>query len=731
MRYFFFSHPSVRLLLCAIGGIMAALFLPVGPWVWFGTALGMCLMAWILLMIDAKKLPKGNLSVWPVLCYLLLVFSAFAFHASLLFRLLPSPSLISWVSREVIVSGFVDGRQVDGDGFTTMQMRVSEVFENGRTTRLNDRVKVVLRCGKTGGSLFEEGDFIRVKGRLTLIPVAANRGEYDPRFQYRLKGVYLQLFSAGPWRVLRELPKPGFSLYPSLINPLRRYLAEALDRNIPEGSERQFVKSMILGERDYLSTELYDAFRRTGTAHVLAVSGLHVVLLVYVLDLCLQRLKVTTPGRWLSLIVLVTVISFYSMVTGNAPSIKRAAIMSAMMITGSTLGRKSFSVNSLAASDVIILLFDPFDLYNPGFLMTNGAVLGILSLYRSVEALVPDGDSLFRHLLHLVWEAFSVSLSAMIGVSPVIALYFGTFSVAGIVANLPVVLFSNLAMYAAMPLFVFHGSAGWLASFFGASTWLFARLTLFFTELFSTMPMATIEVRAGLFDVAVYYLMIVFVFQALGRRAWGRAVIVLLCALNMFLWHQVFRIPPKPPGVVSVNLGRDVAVLFSSGAETMLVDAGRTGGVQNRLWRQSDMWGMSAPVVAAGLFTSDSLLRSMPLSVAGVELPGAVFRTFLVTRPEEKVLRIDSKERSLLLVSGMGKLEKQKADGADVVFWVYRFTGREWQRLDAWRATAHPRKVLLVPGSFMTAAQHELLERYAKARVGVEVRSVSCQTAWY
>lgn len=732
MRYFLPAYPALRLLVCAAAGILAAIYLPFPPFAWLAAALSACVLTGLLLLLNCTRLPAGKLSLFSALCYLTAVFSAFAFHASAAFNFVPSPSLLSWVGRDVILSGFIDGRPVEGDGMTTMQLRVTEVFENGQRARISDRVKVVVRMPGDEEMRYQEGDFVRVKGRLGLIPVAANRGEYDPRWQQRLKGIHVQIFCAGPWKVLREPPPPGFSFIRGVVNPLRNYLATALDKHVPDGEERQFVKGMILGERDMLSAELNDAFRRTGTAHVLAVSGLHVALLAYAVNLCLQRLKVTPVGRWLAMLMLVSIIALYSFVTGNAPSIKRAAIMSAMMFAGGTLGRKSYAVNSLAASDLVILLLDPFDLLNPGFVMTNGAVLGILTLYKPLAAVAPDSKKLHWRLLRLAWEAFSVSLSAMIGVSPVIALYFGTFSVAGIVANLPAVLFSNFAMYASLPLFLFDGFGGWIASFFGMSSWLFARLTLFFVHFFSAMPYASIEARPALFDVAVFYIAIAFVFYAFSKRAWGRVVIAVLVGLNLLFWHVLSSSVPKPPQVVTVNLGKEMGVLFSAGGETLLVDAGRREASWERIRRQANVWNLATPVAAAGIFTPDPVMRALPVTLLPSGSGVAARRTFVVRRLDDKALRIDSKTHSLLLVSGLKRLEAQRADGgADVVLWIYRFTGKEWRRLDAWMADARPRRMLLVPGPFMTPAQRELLARFAAERPAVEVRSRSRQTAWY
>ena len=658
------------------------------------------------------------------------VFSAFALHASSAFRFVPAPSLLTWVGHDVIISGEVDGRPVSSASGTGMQLHVKELFEAGSTTRVDDRANVVVRLPASGGLDLQDGDYVRVKGRLGLIAAASNRGEYDPRLQNRFRRIHVQLFCAGPWRILREAPRSGFSLLRAIVNPVRCYLAGSIDQRFPPGRERQFVKSMILGERDLLPEELYDAFRRTGTAHVIAVSGLHVALLAYAVNLCLQRLKVTTAGRWLSMVILISVIALYSLVTGNAPSIQRAAIMSGMMIAGSVLGRKSFPINSLAASDLIILLLDPLDLFNPGFLMTNGAVMGILAIHGRLSGIVPEGKKPVQRMIHLIWGSFSVSISAMIGVSPIIALYFGTFSPSGIVANLPVVLFSNLAMYGSLPLFFFHGFAAQLASVFGMSAWLFARLTLFFTLLFSRMPLASVEVRPDLFDVAVFYAALAVVLYSLGRKGWGHAAIAVLCGMNLVLWHELSKPALKPPGVVTVNFGRDVAVLYSSGSETVIVDAGRRPGTWERIRRQSDLWGVSAPVAAVSLFSPDSVIGSLPVSRRFDASGRLALRSVVVSRIEDKVLRIDSKTRSMLFVSGMARLVRTKGEGACVMLWVYRFTGKQWRELDEWIAAARPRRTLLVPGPFMSAGQRALLARFAAGRPGVEIRSKSVQTAW-
>ena len=386
-------------------------------------------------------------------------------------------------------------------------------------------------------------------------------------------------------------------------------------------------------------------------------------------------------------------------------------------------------MNSLAVSDLLILLFDPFDLFNAGFLMTNGAVLGILTLHAPLSGLIPSGEGLVRRSLATAWSAFCVGIAAMAGVGPVIALIFGTFSVSGIVANLPVVLFSNLAMYSALPLFAFHGVAGWPASLFALSSWAFAKLTLLFTMLFSRMPMASIELHPDLFDVAVFFATVAAMTALLGRRAWGRALVAVLLGANLLLWREVARPTMLPPSVLTVNLGRDVAVLFSSGSETVLLDAGRRSSVWPRILRQSDAWGFSRPMAVVGVFSPDTVVQAAPvpyrLDSSGRSL---ALRSVVVTRIAERVVRVDSRRRSLLLVSGIGRLMETRTGRVDLaMIWIYRFTGKQWKQLDAWIGSAKPGRVLLVSGPFMSTAQRELMRRYAAARKGVTVRSGTMQ----
>jgi competence protein ComEC len=207
--------------------------------------------------------------------------------------------------------------------------------------------------------------------------------------------------------------------------------------------------------------------------------------------------------------------------------------MSLVLIGGETLGRKTWPVNSLALADILILLFDPLDLLNPGFLMTNGAVLAIFLIYPVFVPSQKQGGGFLRGLAGALFSSVMITLAAIIGVSPVIAYYFGTFSVISILANIPVVLFSTLLMYALVPMLLVNLVSASVASYFAASSFFLAELTLQSALWFSRMPYASITIKPDATEVWIYYTMLAITLFFINRKAWARVVVTLLLAANI------------------------------------------------------------------------------------------------------------------------------------------------------------------------------------------------------
>ncbi len=732
LRFSLAPYPAVRLLCIVIPGILAGVTLSLSVYGWLLLS-ALALVALLASLLFEKLRSKASFPLFfSSISYLLFVFFCFAAYSDYQLNYVPRDGLLRFSGKDVLLYGRIADRPNFSKTGVGWILEVEEVFDNGRTFKLNDRAKVFMRSAGKPDVKIGYGDMVRVKGKLDLIPEAANRGEFDPRKAARMKQLSVQLYCAGPWLVQHE-GEPrlnGFERF--IVQPVYDYITKSLEELLPPGEERKLSAGVLTGERETMSDEVFEAFKLTGTAHILAVSGLNVGLLALVIQICLQRFKVTTLGRWLSFVLFVFILLVYCYVTGNSPSVKRAAFMSLVLIGGETLGRKSYPVNSLAIADFLILLFDPFDLLNPGFLMTNGAVLAILLIYPDFfdSPSSQKGGGLLRSSGRLLLGSVMITIAAIIGVSPVIAYYFGTFSLISILANIPVVLFSTLLMYALVPMLLLNLVSGYAASFFAATSFFLAELTLRSALWFSQVPFASITLRPDAVEVWLYYALLSALLLFGYRKAWGKVAVSFLLGVNLLIWYDFALHPPfDAPDMVTVNLGRNLATVFSSGSETVLIDAGRTPRDQKRILQQLDEYNVAAPKAVIQFYTPDSLISKVPARYHMLQADSTLsLPSMVIVRPEEKVLKLWSRRHSLLIVSGTSRLKEEELYKADIaILWVYRFAPKQQQQITAWLNYAKPKRCILIPGSFLPRANLTLMQRFAASRPGIEVRSKTRQ----
>jgi len=518
------------------------------------------------------------------------------------------------------------------------------------------------------------------------------------------------------------------------VDPVALYLENSLRELVPEGPERAFMAGVLAAERDQLSPELDLAFRRTGTAHILAVSGLHVGLLVLVVNLLLQRLKSATWGRWAAVALTGFILLVYTMVTGAAPSVRRASIMAMVVLSGAASGRPSFSLNALALADVIILFLDPLDLFSPGFQMSNAAVLSILLLYSRLNQQVKRGGGAARRVWRFVLSSLLLTVAASLGVAPLIAWYFGTVSLIAFAANLPVVFFSSLMLYALFGMLALNLVSAAAAGMLALAAQFFAMLALQSVLFFSSLPFGVVEFRPAAFELILFYFLLPVPLFFLLRNRWKEGVTLLLAAANLIMW-QVFFVPAAvvSPAFLSINLGRDLSFLCSSGMESIQVDAGRKPGEAARIGRQEAGFGFLPPTAVVQFYSPDSLVLRVPSPHHFLQADSLlVLSSFVVARPAHRVVRLWSRRQSVLIASGTGNLRRDPLFSADTaVLWIYRFGLKEQRELASWLEYARPRHCLIVPGSFLKKIDREVLRRFTLERPAVEFRSKERQMVVY
>ena len=724
-------YPAVRLLVVVAGGILAGVFAELPLLFWVAIASGLLLLLAGSMLVDVKHAPGSFPGAFSAVSYLLFVFFCCAAGSAAKFHYAPRDGLIPFYGRSVMLHGAIDGRPDYCDQRAGWVMEVDEVFDAGRHLPVHDRAKVFMRSSKGSAGRLRDGDLIWVKGQLSLVPEAANAGEFNPRLASRMRQISVQLASAGPWQVMKDGTNRLGWFDRTVVVPTYDYIQHSLNQLLPDGEERKLASGVLTGERETMAAEVFEAFKVTGTAHILAVSGLNVGLLALIVQVLLQRMKVTSAGRWFAFFLFLFVLLVFCRVTGNEASVQRAALMAVVLLAGETFGQRSYPLNSLAVADVVILALNPLDLLNPGFLMTNAAVVAIFVIYPCFDGLLPARKGFFKRVLRFGLEGMFITLAAIIGVSPVIAYYFGSFSVVGLVANIPIVLFSNLLMYALVPMLLFNLISAAVTALLAASSLFFAELTLGSARWFSAVPMASVPLHPDGVEVWLYYVMLAGLLVLGYRKNWGRFLVVLVAGCTMLLWYSVFQTAGRmQPRLVTVNLGRDVAMLYRAGGETVLIDAGTSSSrYQKKILPQISGFGFAEPAAVAQFYSPDSVIATVP----AVQLfhrhdRSMALSSAVLSRPAERVLRVRSKEGSLLLVSGTARLGRACCQNPDVaVVWLYRFGSKQQLELADWLVKSRPAHCLLVPGSFMTPLQVAALKRFAGRYPVAEVREKSWQ----
>ena len=440
---------------------------------------------------------------------------------------------------------------------------------------------------------FRYGDRLELAGRLD---APEPLGDFDFPAYLERQGITsvmafpdVQLISEGGGNAARRW-----------LSSLRIALAGSLDSVIPE-PQAAFGQAVLLGVRDGLPDSLLEDFRRTGTSHLLAISGLHVGM-VLVMTTAASALAF---GRRAGLYLLLPLgaVWLYALLAGAPPSAMRAALMGTAYLAAMVVGRPRSLTPGLALAAIVMTAIDPMILVRVSFQLSFAAMLGIgLYIERAsdrvseVLGIRPEASGFRIAAARAVVGAAGITLAATLATAPLVGLYFGQLSLVGLpstLLTLPVVPIA--LMFHAAAAIVGLGSElaaqplGWLA-------WGFSSYVLGVVSGFARLPGASVSVGdAGVVLVWAYYSILgLWAFTLCGnplgarrlRRIstivglvqssappWQLAAIAIMGA--SLVWVAVVSQPGGRLKVVFADVGQgDMTVVMTPGGGTIVVDGG-------------------------------------------------------------------------------------------------------------------------------------------------------------
>jgi competence protein ComEC len=503
-------------------------------------------------------------------------------------------SLVSYYndSGKVELEAIVSEEPEDGGRYTRVVLDDVRIRQDGQLRPVDGRVMVTTADPRP----LHYGDAILFSGSLeTPQPFDG----FDYAGYLALSGVYSTSFHAN----LEVLPAKNTRPVRARLLVANTALAKALSRMLPE-PEASLAQSLLLGRRGSLPSTVVDAFARTGTAHLLAISGLHLgVVVAAVLAVLLG-----TMGRrhylyvWLGLAALWA----YALFTGMKPPVVRAAIMASTFLVAELAGRQKHAPTALALAAAIMVGIEPQLLWRTSFQLSVLAMGGLVLLFPPFRSLLGRGAAFSetRLGLHLpgggaAMDIVAATLAASVAVLPVCAMIFEQFSVVGVPVSLLTLPVLPLALGSASLAAVVALSSTTLAAPFAWVAWLFLSFIIRTVEAFSALPWAALDVSArGGWLLAGYYAILCAVpilwlkvhrledKQRLAPKpatgddkpGWLRYALPPLVLAATLTWAAVLSAPDGRLHVLFLDVGQGDCVLVQSPTgRTVLIDGGPDG----------------------------------------------------------------------------------------------------------------------------------------------------------
>lgn len=411
-------------------------------------------------------------------------------------------NMTSYQSKSICLVGVVDSDPIYNDRNVSFVLKSEKLKIDA--TWSNTIGKVLAKVFKNGE--FSYGDRLLLEGKLYR-PFSFS-SEFNYRDYLRRQGIY-SIVSVKKDNEAKKLGR-------NIGNPLKSFsfrikykVRDMFNKNLSSLSAAVF-NAIILGERQNLPVYLNDALVKSGTVHIIAISGLNVGIVSFITLLILKIIRIPRRIRYLFIILFLII---YCILTGAKAPVLRATVMAIILLFGYFLEREVNIYNSLSVAALIILVVNPWQLFEVSFQLSFLSLIFIVWLTPKVKSLFSIRLQKITWLYFLILT-FSVSAAAWIGILPLIAYYFKIVTPIALVANMFIVPYMTIITASAFVLAFFGILIPSLASIIAASNEFFILVLFKVNSLFISIPGAYFMLpRISFGCVLFYYVMLILIFN--------------------------------------------------------------------------------------------------------------------------------------------------------------------------------------------------------------------------
>jgi len=565
--------PLLWLSLAFIAGILFASQVMLSVLVWLILAGGT-----LVILILLRILKRLHISIAaPILfspALLLVFFLGAARYQSTVPRL--DAHYVAWYNDrdyELLITGTLTDMPDVRDTYTNLRVNVTGIDTGDQTYPVHG---LILARILPGGD-WHYGDVVRLRGHLKTPPE-------NEDFSYQDYLAHQGIRAYMPDAAATFLPFTGGNPFLRLIYAFKEKAIDHVYRIFPD-PEASLLAGILLGNDNGLSATLQQAYKNTGTAHIIAISGFNIAIIASLFVILFNRLLGERRGA----VAAVIGITLYTVLVGATASVMRAAIMGGLAIFARQVGRRQNGLNTLGATAAVMAVFNPNTLWEAGFQLSFGATLGLV-LYA--QPLQDWFTSLLARRLPIetarkisapLSATMLFTLAAQLTTLPIMAYQFGRISLVSVIANpfvLPVqpavMVLAGLALLLSFIYLPLGQLVAWAA-------WPFAAYTDRAVRFFNRFPHGVIVLGAFSFLFVVLFYGILLALTFAGPRAkqtlrplLAPSVIITALGITVFLvWSAAFQAPDGHLHLTFMDVGSADAILIQTpSGRSILVDGG-------------------------------------------------------------------------------------------------------------------------------------------------------------
>lgn len=351
-----------------------------------------------------------------------------------------------------------------------------------------------------------------------------NPGAFDFKQAMKRKGIYHQLtVDEGEFISCKT---KGNSLKTQALMHRDTIIQSLRKKEFPK-EEFSVIEALLLGRRQDLSNEMVLNYQNAGAMHLLAISGLHIGILLMILNTILKPIERFRHGKKIKLLLLITFLWFFAFLSGLSASVIRAVLMFTVLSIGLSSGRKSNLSHYLFTALFFSLIINPEYLFDLGFQLSYTAVLSIITISPLLKSFWKPNHRILRYF----WNLLIISLSAQLGVLPLSLYYFHQFSALFFLSSLCIIPFLGIILGMGY-LMILLNHFDQLPEFYVKSyIWVIKMMNQTIEILASLNDLIYREVFFTLILLLLSYIMIIFFISWLQDQSAKRTMALLISAI--------------------------------------------------------------------------------------------------------------------------------------------------------------------------------------------------------